>query len=219
VRDGVLRVEAFTDIARYVEPITLDQDPRWWTAAINHLVSETATAGPGNRAVLARLSELLFMEVVRWQLSHVSKGQSGWLAGLNDTHVGRALSLLHAEPARPWTVEELAREAGISRAALAKRFVELVGETPMQYLAQWRMHLARRQLRESTLGLAEIAARVGYASEAAFSRAFRRLVGVPPATWRQANIASPEPKACEPNLVGSDSTSDLEPESRTHSLL
>jgi AraC-like DNA-binding protein len=210
VRDGVLRLEAFTDDGRYSEPVTLDQDPQWWTAAIAHLVSETAKPGPGNRAVLARLSELLFMEVVRWQLSYISEGHSGWLAGLNDAHVGRALSLLHAEPARPWTVDELAQQAGLSRAALAKRFVELVGETPMQYLAEWRMQLARRQLRESTLGLAEVAARVGYESEAAFSRAFRRLVGVPPATWRQANLTSPEAKARVPHRAASDSAIDLE---------
>ncbi|HWX30319.1 MAG TPA: AraC family transcriptional regulator [Steroidobacteraceae bacterium] len=195
VRDGAVRLEAFTDVGRYAEPITLDQDPLWWTAAIDHLVSETAKPGPGNRAVLARLSELLFTELVRWQLSYISEGHGGWLAGLNDTHVGRALGLLHAEPARPWTVEMLAQQAGTSRAALAKRFVELVGETPMQYLTKWRMHVARRQLRESTLGLGEIAVRVGYESEAAFSRAFRRLVGIPPASWRQSNIASPELQA------------------------
>lgn len=198
VRDGAIRLEAFTDVGRYAEPVRLDQDPQWWTAAIDHLVSETAKPGPGNRAVLARLSELLFTELVRWQLSYISEGHGGWLAGLNDAHVGRALSLLHAEPARPWTVEMLARQAGTSRAALGRRFVELVGDTPMQYLAKWRMHVARRQLRESSLGLGEIAARVGYESEAAFSRAFRRLVGVPPASWRQSNMASPELQAGGP---------------------
>jgi AraC-like DNA-binding protein len=198
VRDGALRLESFSDVGRYAEPITLDQDPQWWTTAIDHLVSETAKPGPGNRAVLARLSELLFTELVRWELSYISEGHGGWLAGLNDAHVGRALSLLHAEPARPWTVETLARQAGTSRAALAKRFGELVGETPMQYLAKWRMHVAQRQLRESTLGLGEIAMRVGYESEAAFSRAFRRLVGVPPASWRQSNTASPELQAGGP---------------------
>jgi AraC family transcriptional regulator, alkane utilization regulator len=190
VRDGALHLEAFTENGRHAEPVTLAQDPHWWTAAIDHLISETAKPGPGNRAVLARLSELLFMEVVRWQLSYVGAGHSGWLAGLNDAHVGRVLALMHAEPARAWTVEELAQEAGISRAALAKRFVELVGEAPMQYLAGWRMHLARRLLRESNIGLAQLAARVGYESEAAFSRAFRRAVGMPPATWRDVNATA-----------------------------
>lgn len=192
LRDNLLRLETFTESGRYAEPVTLDQDAKWWSAAIDRLTSEAAKQGPGNRAVLARLSELLFMEILRWQLTYVSHGHRGWLAGLNDPHVGRALGLLHAEPARPWTVEELAQRAAVSRATLAKRFVELVGETPMQYLAGWRMHLARRQLRDGTLALAEISARVGYDSEAAFSRAFRRLVGVPPASWRQANAVSPE---------------------------
>ena len=192
MRDGALHLEAFTDTGRYAEPITLSQDPRWWQAAIDHLVGETAKPGPGNRAVLARLSELLFMEVVRWQLTHVRHDHSGWLAGLNDKHVGRALSLMHADPARAWTVEELAQQCGISRAAFAKRFVDLVGDAPMQYLTDWRMHLARRLLRESNAGLAELAARVGYESEAAFSRAFRRAVGMPPATWRDANAAANE---------------------------
>jgi AraC-like DNA-binding protein len=189
---GALQLEAFTDSGRYAEPVSLDQDAGWWSAAIGRLIAETAKPGPGNRAVLARLSELLFMEILRWQLTYISDGHRGWLAGLNDPHVGRAISLLHAEPARPWTVEGLAKRAGVSRAAFAKRFVELVGETPMQYLAGWRMHLARRELRDGTLALAEISARVGYDSEAAFRRAFRRLVGVPPASWRQANATSPQ---------------------------
>jgi AraC-like DNA-binding protein len=112
---------------------------------------------------------------------------------LHDPQIGRVLSLLHALPERPWTVDELAREAAMSRAALAKRFVELVGQSPIQYLAGWRMHMARRLLQESALGIGEIAGRVGYESEAAFSRAFRRLVGSPPATWRQASPVPSRP--------------------------
>lgn len=192
VRAGALLLEAFTDTGRYANPIALAEEPHWWRAAIGHLVSETAKPGPGNRAVLARLSELLFMEVVRWQLTYISEGHSGWLAGLNDTHVGRALALLHADPARNWTVDDLAQQSGVSRSVLAKRFADLVGESPIQYLAGWRMHLARRLLRESNVGMAELAARVGYDSEAAFSRAFRRAVGTPPATWRDANAAAPD---------------------------
>ncbi|HEY7551496.1 MAG TPA: AraC family transcriptional regulator [Hyphomicrobiaceae bacterium] len=190
VRNGMLVLDAFSDTERYAEPVTLEHEAGWWRAATAHLIAEATRPGQGNRAVLARLSELLFMEVVRWQLSYVSEGRSGWLAGLNDPHVGRALALLHAEPARPWTVEELADHAAISRAALAKRFVELVGAAPMQYLAEWRMHLARRLLRESSLSLAEIASRVGYESEAAFNRAFSRLVGAPPGTWRHTKGSS-----------------------------
>jgi AraC-like DNA-binding protein len=179
VRDGTIVLEAYTDTNRYADPVRLDEPPHWWQAAIAHVVSEATRSGPGNRAVLSRLSELLFMEVLRWQLTYISQGHSGWLAGLMDDHVGRALAVLHGDPARAWTVEDLATSAGISRAALAKKFADLIGETPMQYLAGWRMHLARRMLRESSIGIAELAARVGYESEAAFSRAFRPTVGIP----------------------------------------
>jgi AraC family transcriptional regulator, alkane utilization regulator len=191
VREGALVLESYTDSGRYLEPVRLPEPTHWWQAAIAHLVAETSRSGPGNRAVLARLAELLFMEVLRWQLTYLSNGNTGWLAGLNDPHVGRALVLMHADPARGWTVEDLAREAGISRAAFAKRFVDLLGDTPMQYLAGWRMHLARSLLRGSNIGIAQLAVRVGYESEAAFSRAFRRAVGIPPATWRDASAADP----------------------------
>jgi AraC family transcriptional regulator, alkane utilization regulator len=172
-----------------LQPIEQQREVEWWQASLRYLISETAEPGPGNRAVLARLGESLFVEVLRWQLRYAAQGH-GWLAGLHDPQVGRVLSLLHALPNRPWTVDELAREAAISRAALAKRFVKLVGQSPIQYLAGWRMHLARHLLRESSFGIGEIAGRVGYESEAAFNRAFRRLVGSPPATWRQAKVWS-----------------------------
>jgi AraC-like DNA-binding protein len=188
VRNGTPVVETFTETEAYAEPVTLKHDALWWQASIDRLIVEATRPGQGNRAVLARLSELLFMEVVRWQLSYISKGHGGWLAGLNDPQVGGALTLLHANPERPWTVEELAQQVASSRAALAKRFVDLVGETPIQYLAGWRMHLARRLLRESALSLAQIGSRVGYESEAAFNRAFRRVVGTPPAAWRQSKV-------------------------------
>jgi AraC-like DNA-binding protein len=190
LRDGKIILDAYSDTERYAVPVTLDQEAGWWHAAIGQLIAEAIRPGPGNRAMLARLSELLFMEVVRWQLTHIVEGRRGWLAGLKDPHVGRALTLLHAEPAQPWTVEQLADRAAISRAALGKRFVELVGEAPMTYLTGWRMHIARRLLRDSSLSLAEIASRVGYESEAAFNRAFSRLVGEPPGAWRQSKVLS-----------------------------
>jgi AraC family transcriptional regulator, alkane utilization regulator len=190
VRSEALLLEAATDDLRMTKPIKVEHEAAWWQAAIAHLIREATQPGPGNRAVLGRLSEMLFMEIVRWQLSHVNEGRRGWLAGLNDPQVGRVLTLLHAEPARPWTVGELAKHAAMSRAALARRFVELIGETPMEYLIAWRMHLARRLLGESPLSLADIAARVGYNSEAAFNRAFRRVVGMPPVTWRQSRAIS-----------------------------
>jgi AraC family transcriptional regulator, alkane utilization regulator len=159
-----------------------------WQASLQYLIRETAEPGPGNRAVLARLSEFLFMEVLRWQLRSAAEGNFGWLAGLHDPHVGRALQLMHADPARAWTVEGLAEQAALSRAALAKKFGELVGQAPMHYLAAWRMHLARSLLRDSKLSIGEIAERVGYESEAAFNRAFSRDVGAPPASWRRTNM-------------------------------
>lgn len=193
VRGPSLIIEAHTDAAPYAEPVTLDENPGWWQTAIRHLAEESTRPGPGNRAVIARLSELLFMEILRWQLRYVGRGHGGWLAGLADPQVGRALTLLHGEPARDWTVDDLARQSGVSRAALARRFAELVGDSPMQYLTGWRMHLARHMLRESGLNIAELAARVGYESEAAFSRAFRRVMGVPPAAWREAEAARTAP--------------------------
>jgi AraC-like DNA-binding protein len=181
-----IELETFTEDSRHVHAIGDRGEVEWWQATLRYFRSETERAGPGNHAVLARLSELMFMDVMRWQLRALTDGRTGWLAGLNDPQVGRALALLHARPSHPWTVEELADRAGISRAALAKRFVELVGEAPIQYLAGWRMHLARQMLRDSTLGIGEIAGRIGYESEAAFNRAFKRAVGSPPALWRRA---------------------------------
>lgn len=174
----------------------------WWLASLRYLIVETETPGPGNRAVLARLAEALFVEILRWHLQHGAPSHGGWLAGLHDPQLARALTLLHGAPERPWTVATLAREAATSRAALAKRFVELIGQSPIQYLASWRMHLARHLLGETTLGIGAIAGRVGYESEAAFNRAFRRLVGTPPATWRHASqLDSRDPPTPRPRGV------------------
>lgn len=190
VRNNALTLETLDDAGRHVQSIEHRQEAEWWQASLRYLISEVAAPGPGNRAVLARLAESLFVEVLRWQFRYAPQGHGGWLAGLHDPQVGRVLSLLHALPNRPWTVDELAKEVAISRAALAKRFVDVVGQSPIQYLAGWRMHMARHLLRESTLGIGEIAGRVGYDSEAAFNRAFHRIVGSPPATWRQARDSS-----------------------------
>jgi AraC-like DNA-binding protein len=164
-----------------------------WQSSLQYLIRETAEPGPGNRAVLARLSEFLFMELLRWQLRTSADSGSGWLAGLHDPHVGRALQLMHSEPARAWSVQDLARQSALSRASLGKKFVALVGHSPMQYLAIWRMHLARNLLRESRLSVGEIADRVGYESEAAFNRTFSRFVGTPPATWRRTHAQAGPP--------------------------
>jgi AraC-like DNA-binding protein len=187
--NGTIAFETLNEGDPRSQAVAQQHEAEWWQASLRYLISEAATPGPGNRAVVARLAEFLFMQALRWQARHTADGYQGWLAGLQDPQVGRVLNLLHALPARSWTVDELAKEAAMSRAALAKRFVELVGESPIQYLAGWRMHLARHMLRGSTLGVGEIAGRVGYDSEAAFNRAFRRLVGAPPAAWRQSREA------------------------------
>jgi AraC-like DNA-binding protein len=147
-------------------------------------LEESLARRAGSESMLARLSELLFIEVVRRYLSTLSSETTGWLAGLRDEVVGRSLSVLHHRPTQPWSLEELAREVGASRASLAERFHHFVGVPPMQYLARWRMQLAASLLSGTNLGIAQIAERVGYGSEAALSRAFKRLVGVAPSAWR-----------------------------------
>lgn len=148
-------------------------------------VAESTTRHPGSETMLARLSELLFVEVVRRYCSVLPEETKGWLAGLRDEVIGRTLSVLHDRPAHPWALENLAKEVGLSRSMLAERFHSYVGTPPMQYLARWRMQLAASLLAGTSATLAEVAERVGYGSEAAFSRAFKRLVGVAPSAWRE----------------------------------
>ena len=148
-------------------------------------VRESAAPRPGANSVLAKVAELLFVEALRRHAERLPPGGSGWLAGVRDPHVGRALGLLHADPGRAWTVDELARDVALSRSALAERFVALVGESPMQYLTRWRLALAAQSLRAGREAIARIAADSGYESEAAFSRAFKREFGKPPASWRR----------------------------------
>jgi len=135
--------------------------------------------------VLAKLAEVLFIEVLRLYMHEQGDGRTGWLAGVGDRIVGAALKELHVRPSHAWTVEELAREAGTSRSVLAERFQQLVGSSPMQYLTQWRMMLAANLLSRSNAPLARIAEDVGYQTDTAFSRAFRREYGAPPAAWRR----------------------------------
>ena len=127
----------------------------------------------------------MFIAVVRRYLNALPGEQTGWLAGLRDRYVGHVLGLLHARPAHPWTIDELAREAGMSRSSLAERFVHFVGQPPMQYLTQWRMQMASDMLGRGSDSVARIAAAVGYDSEAAFNRAFKKIVGTPPGAWRR----------------------------------
>ncbi|MEQ9122954.1 MAG: AraC family transcriptional regulator [Alphaproteobacteria bacterium] len=146
--------------------------------------------GPGGAGVSARLSELLLIELLRQYAAAPVDKPAGWLAGLGDPPIARALTALHERPAAPWTVAALAREAGMSRSAFAGRFLERVGHAPMRYLTLWRMQLAAAELDETEAPLAAIAAKVGYASEAAFSRGFKRAAGLSPDAWRRRDRSS-----------------------------
>ena len=149
--------------------------------------AESAARRPGSEALLERLSEMMFVDAIRRHVEHLPPDTTGWLAGLRDRYVGRALALLHERPAAPWTIEDLSSQVGLSRSALHERFVSLIGQPPVQYLTNWRMQLASRLLLEGRATVASVAVDVGYESEAAFARAFKRLVGMPPAAWRRAH--------------------------------
>jgi AraC-like DNA-binding protein len=151
---------------------------------IEFAVSESREQRAGSRSVLLRIGELMFVEVVRRYLATLTAADGGWLAGLRDPLVGRALAHLHTQPEQPWTLDKLAREVAASRTVLAERFTHFVGEPPMHYLARWRMQRAAGLLADSAAKVSTVAREVGYDSEAAFSRAFKRLTGVAPAAWR-----------------------------------
>ena len=157
----------------------------WLQSFAQQVVEESRAQRVGADSVLTRLAELMFVEVLRRYIETLPPGQRGWLAGLRDDVVGRGLGLLHNAPAHPWTLEELAGAVATSRSAFADRFTALIGQPPMQYLAQWRMQLAAGRLTTGNAKVAAIAAEVGYESEEAFSRAFKRIMGVSPAAWRR----------------------------------
>ena len=159
--------------------------PNSWVASfLRAAVVESNQRRPGGEAVLERMSEMLFVEVLRRHIDALPSGQTGWLAGMRDPGIGRVLALLHEKPQEPWSLERLADDAAMSRSTLHERFVHFIGQPPMQYLAQWRMQVAAGLLRDTTAKLMEVALGVGYESEAAFSRAFKRAVGVAPGAWR-----------------------------------
>jgi AraC-like DNA-binding protein len=157
----------------------------WGAQFMRLAAAETSNKLPGTEVLLERMSEMMFVDAVRRYVDTMPEHATGWLAGLRDRFVGRALALLHERPAEPWSVDELGKQVGLSRSALHERFVRFIGEPPMQYLTHWRMQIASRLLRESQVTVAAIALEVGYDSEAAFARAFKRLVGTPPAAWRR----------------------------------
>ena len=159
-------------------------------AFVQLALAESKAPRPGGESVLGRLSELMFVDVVRRYLESLPADRADWLAALREPFVGRALAALHRSPARDWTLEALAHEVGLSRSAMAERFTQFVGHPPMQYLTSWRMQLAANYLMSGTDSVAEVADRVGYESEAAFSRAFKKVVGTPPSHWRKRRGAA-----------------------------
>ena len=160
-------------------------DGAWISQVMRQAVSASRDKRPGGQAVLERISEMMFVDAVRRHVERLPEESTGWLAGLRDRHVGRALALIHEDPSRAWTIDALADEIALSRSAFYERFVRLIGQPPMQYLTQWRMQVAANLLRQSRAPIVSIALDVGYESEAAFARAFKRLVGTPPASWRR----------------------------------
>ncbi|HVY93957.1 MAG TPA: AraC family transcriptional regulator [Bryobacteraceae bacterium] len=164
--------------------IRADRSGRWIESSILHLAEEAVSGRVGSDAMLAKLSEALFVDTLRRYVSGLPEQQTGWLAGARDPIVGKSLGLLHSRVAHPWTIADLADEVGISRTALVERFTRYLSEPPMTYLTRWRLQLAARSLQETPRGVSEIAGDVGYESEAAFNRAFKREFGEPPGRYR-----------------------------------
>jgi len=165
--------------------------PEWLNLTMQFLAFETRHPRAGSESVVSGLTQLLFTQAVRAWIEDQPEGHGGWLGALRDRQIAQVLGLMHGEPARSWTVPELAREAGMSRATMARRFAILVGEPPLKYLSHWRMLLAADLLRAQSMSVGEAAARVGYQSEAAFSRAFRVVMGMAPARFRRtASVAT-----------------------------
>ena len=157
----------------------------WIAQSFAFAAQHLAEGAVGASTIISKLSELMFVEAVRRHVEHLPPEQTGWLAGLRDPAVGKALALMHTDPAKDWTAEGLADAVYLSRSAFAERFTSLLGQPPMRYLTNWRMQLAAHKLRENRGTVAQIAFDVGYESEASFTRAFRREMGAPPATWRK----------------------------------
>ena len=172
--------------------IRSDRSGHWLESSILHLLDEAASGRVGSEAMLAKLSEALFVDTLRRYVAGLSEQQTGWLAGTRDPVVGKSLALLHSRHAHPWTIADLADEVGISRSALVERFTRFLAEPPMAYLTRWRLQVAARSLEKTSRGVADIAADVGYESEAAFNRAFKREFGKPPGRYRTDRRKAPE---------------------------
>lgn len=163
---------------------------RWIEDTLRYSVNHAEASGPGGAAVIAKLSEVLFVETLRRYIAKLPQAQTGWFAGVRDPDVGKALALLHRQPAHPWTIASLANEVGLSRSVLAERFRHYLSDTPMGYLTRWRLQLAAQVLTSTSKSVAEVAGEVGYESEPSFNRAFKREFGVPPARFRSQTRSS-----------------------------
>ena len=166
----------------------------WIQSTLRLMAVEAKEQRPGGETVITRLADILVIQAIRSWIAKDPAARTGWLGALQDKQIGHAIALVHREPARPWTVESLANEVAMSRSAFAARFTELVGEPAMHYVARWRMHVALTWLKEEDAPVSEMASRLGYESEAAFSRAFKRFLGFPPGAVRRASgrpIAAP----------------------------
>ena len=197
---GYLACDAqpFNPLLEALPPVIKVGSPRngdagWLGQFIRFAVAEVAEKRAGGETVLTKLSELMFIDILRRYIETLPPQNTGWLAGMRDPLVGKALSLIHDQPAHNWTIETLAKQSGLSRTILAERFAKLVGIPPMHYLAKWRMQIASELLSGSNANIASIAAKTGYESDAAFSRAFKKMIGVPPSAWRLG--VRPEDKA------------------------
>jgi AraC-like DNA-binding protein len=163
----------------------------WLQATLRLMAAEARELRPGGEAVITRLGDILVIQAIRLWIETDPAAQTGWLGALQDPQIGRAISLIHREPAREWTVASLADELAMSRSAFAARFTELLGEPAIRYVTRWRMHVALNALREDGATVAQLANRLGYRSEAAFARAFKRVVGVPPGAVKREPAGAP----------------------------
>jgi AraC-like DNA-binding protein len=168
-----------------------DRSGLWLENCIMHLVEEAASERMGSDAMLAKLSEALFVDTLRRYVASLPEQQTGWLTAARDPIIGKSLGLMHGRIGHPWTIADLAREVGISRSALVERFTRYLSEPPMTYLTRLRLQVGARSLERTSRGVADIAADVGYESEAAFNRAFKREFGRPPGRYRADNRSAP----------------------------
>ena len=170
----------------------------WLASVVDAAVKESVHDSAGREAMLAKLAELMFVEVMRNHIDSLPGDARGWFAGLRDPQIGAALRLIHGQPSEPWTLDSLAREIGLSRSAFAERFTTYVQMPPMQYLGRWRLQIAARLLEAPSVSIAQAAAEVGYQSEAAFNRAFKRYAGLAPGAWRRERVAPGVPASGTP---------------------